>query len=79
MVGILNYFKKLNKMILNKWRGFKSLSSVLQTNNSKDCMVFILFLFIEFVTIQKKNKKNYIDEDNYVTGERNRTFVPLET
>jgi hypothetical protein len=32
-------------------------------------------LFIEFVTIQKE-EKNYIDEDNYVTGERNRTFVP---
>ena len=35
-----------------------------------------IYLFIVFVTIQKKN---YIDEDNYVTGERNRTFVPLET
>ena len=50
MVGILNYLKKLlNKMILEMAHYivvlgllpsiYSNLSSVLQTNNNKDCMV----------------------------------------
>ena len=42
----------------------------LEGEGRKNCLfIFIylfIYLFIEFVTIQKK--KNYIDEDNYVTG-----------
>jgi cbb3-type cytochrome oxidase subunit 3 len=40
--------------------------------------MFILFYLLNLSPYKKKHKKN-IDEDNYVTGERNRTFVPLET
>jgi hypothetical protein len=67
----------------NSWYGLVMSSAkiykILQVAIQDEVNIFYLFLFIlfiEFVTIQKKN---YIDEDNYVTGERTRTFVPLET
>jgi hypothetical protein len=54
-------------------------------NGIMHAYLFYFYLFIEFVTIQKK----HIDKDDayihdktiklHVTGERNRTFVPLET
>jgi hypothetical protein len=84
MLGAVAIFPKISKFpeqfVFSEWaesREWLALKPEVPMFIAISIWLYI-YLFIEFVTIQKKITLTN-DEDNYVTGERNRTFVPLET